>query len=396
MSLDVAASIDRREHVPRTVVDRSDQPLPGRRIGVMLPNWVGDAVMATPALRALRRHYGPTAELTGIMNPTVADVLAGTNFVDDVVLYQRRSPARALGLLSVARRLRRRRLDGLLLFTNSFSSAVLGRLSGARRRIGYARYGRGPLLTRALQPPGRRAQLVPVSAVDYYLKLAYAVGCPPESPRLELAVTAADDATADQVLRGLALDAGRPLITFNNGGAYGAAKKWPREHWVGLAQRLVSQTEVSVLVVCGPAERSEAAHIEREAASNRVRSLAMVGPSIGLTKACVAGSCVVVTTDSGVRHFAAAFGVPCVTLFGPSDPRWSHNYHVEERILRVDLPCSPCGRRTCPLHHHRCLRDVTESAVYEAVRSRLDARCGEGGQLRVATGVVSSPSPCAD
>jgi heptosyltransferase-2 len=393
MSLDLATSIDRREHVPQAVANRADLPLSCRRIGIMLPNWIGDVVMATPALRALRRHYGAETELIGIMNPAAAEVLAGTKFVDDVVLYQRRSPAREVRLLSVARRLRRRGLDGLLLFTNSFSSAVVGWLSRARQRVGYARYGRGPLLTAALQPPRYGSKLVPIPAVDYYLNLAYAVGCPSEPPRLELEVPAADHAAADRILGDLALDAGRPLVTLNNGGAYGAAKKWPREHFVRLARRLVAQTEASVLIVCGPAERPEAAHIEREAASDRVRSLAAVEPSLGLTKACVARSRVVVSTDSGVRHFAAAFGVPCVTLFGPSDPRWSHNYHPAERILRVDLPCSPCGRRNCPLHHQRCLRDLAVSAVYGAVLSRVDAPCGES---RLFAGSVSGPSPGTD
>ena len=396
MNLDPAASIDHRECEPHFVADRPDQPLSGRRIGILLPNWIGDVVMATPALRALRRHYGADAELVGVMNPAAADVLAGTSFVDDVVLYQRHSPQRDLGLVPVARRLRRRGLDGLLLFTNSLSSAVLGWLSRARQRIGYARYGRGPLLTAPLQPPRRGAKLIPISAVDYYLNLAYAAGCPPEPPRLELAVSTTDHAAADRVLQSLALDAGRPLVTLNNGGAYGAAKKWPSEYWVGLAQRLVAQTDASVLVVCGPAERSEAAHIAREAASDRVRSLAAVEPSIGLTKACVARSRVLVSTDSGVRHFAVAFGVPCVTLFGPSDPRWSHNYHPMEQILRVDLPCSPCGRRNCPLRHQRCLRDLAVSAVYEAVRSRLNDSCEECGESRMFDDIVPGPSPCAN
>jgi len=335
--------------------------------------------MSTPALRALRRHFGD-ADLVGIMNPAAAEVLAGTTLIDDVVLYERRSPARNLGLLSVARRLRRRGLDALVLFTNSFSSAVLGWLSGAPQRVGYARYGRSPLLTAPLPPPRRGLKLVPVPAVDYYLQLAHAVGCPPEPPRLELVVPAADRAAADRVLRELALDPRRPLVTLSNGGAYGAAKKWPKEHVIGLARRLVRQTEASVLVVCGPAERSEAAHIERQAASHRVRSLAAVEPSLGLTKACIARSHVLVSTDSGVRHFAAAFGIPCVTLFGPSDPRWSHNNHPAERILHVALPCSPCGRRTCPLHHHQCLRGLPVPTVYEAVCSHLPgphAMCAE-------------------
>jgi heptosyltransferase-2 len=324
--------------------------------------------MATPALRALRRHYGEGARLVGVMSPVAADVLAGTDFLDDVVLYQRRS-GRQFGLLAVAAQLRRQRLDRLLLLTNSLSSGLLGWLSRARERIGYVRYGRGPLLTRRLAPPRSGRTLVPVSAVDYYLRLAYAAGCAVEPPRLELVVSPAQRIAAERVWNHLGIDAGRPLVSLSNGGGYGPAKKWPIENLVRLTQRLATETEAAVLVLCGPAERSEAMEIERDAGSRLVRSLAAHEPSIGLTKACVQRSRVVVSTDSGVRHIAAALGVPGVTLFGPSDPRWSENYHRGERRLRLDLACSPCSRRECPLAHQRCLRDLSADAVFDAVRT---------------------------
>lgn len=341
-----------------------------RRVGIMLPNWIGDVVMATPALRALRGHFGDGTELVGIMNRMAADVVDGSDFVDHLVYYERRSRVR--GLLSTAARIRQLRLEQLILFPNSFSSALLAYLGCARERIGYGRYGRSPLLTTVLPPPRSRHGLVPVSAVDYYLDLARAVGCAVDaSPRLELSVTNPDRLAADRLFERKSIDASRPLVTLNNGGGYGAAKKWPLERVIDFAERLVTGTDASVLFVCGPAERGDAARIEQAVAAPRIYTLADMEPSIGLTKACVERSDVLVSTDSGVRHFAAAFDVPCVTLFGPSDPRWSHNYHAREQRLRIDLACSPCGRRTCPLRHHRCMRDISVDQVLQAVAERL-------------------------
>ncbi len=337
-----------------------------RRIGVMLPNWIGDAVMATPALRAVRRHYGREVDVVGIMSPMIADVLNGKDFFDTIIPYQRRTRDR--GIVSVASQIRRLSLESLILLPNSFSSALLAWLGRVPQRIGYGRYGRSPLLTTSLAAPRVRGKPIPVSAVDYYRNLVHSIGCPvDDDPTLELAVTSADRTQADRILGRLSFDSSRPLVTLNNGGGYGAAKRWPLEYVIRLSQVIVAETEANVLIVCGSAERPDTARIKHATTSPRIQTLADVEPSIGLTKACVERSDVLVTTDSGVRHFAAAFDVPCVTLFGPSDPAWSENYHTTEQQLRVNLPCSPCGRRVCPLNHHRCLRDVSVDQVFRAV-----------------------------
>ena len=128
-----------------------------------------------------------------------------------------------------------------------------------------------------------------------------------------------------------------------------------------------------MLFLCGPAERDSVRDICRRANHPHVRSLADQKLSVGLTKACVRRSRLMVTTDSGPRHIAAAFGVPTVTLFGPTDPRWSHNYHPTSIDLHLDLPCSPCGDRICPLKHHRCMRELTVEHVMAAANALLDS-----------------------
>lgn len=159
-------------------------------IGIVLPNWIGDCVMATPALRAIRQRLPAPHRLIGVMQPYVADVLAGTDWLDETIFCQRRSDKPAHRFNSVVDQLQHRELDTMLLLTNSLSTAYLAWRSGAKQRIGYARGGRSLLLTKRLhaQKEGRRWK--PVSAVDYYLELAYALDCPVETRRLELATTA--------------------------------------------------------------------------------------------------------------------------------------------------------------------------------------------------------------
>ncbi len=341
------------------------------QIGVVLPNWIGDVAMATPTLRALRQFQGTSGRLVGVMRPHLAEVLAGTSWLDETVFFDRKSSNSAHHFWAAARKLRECNLDTIVLLTNSLSTAALAWFSRAKQRVGYVRHGRGLLLNRKLYPPRRGRQLLPTSAVEYYLKLAYSLGCPTESRRIELAVTPKDADAADRVWNQLKFTGGEPVVCLNTGGRYGQAKHWPAEYFVGLARRIVTELDARVLLICGPAEREAVRAIEHAAAHTRVRSLAAEKPCIGLSKACVARSQLLVTTDSGPRHFAAAFEVPVITLFGAKDPAWSETHFDQATHLRLDLPCSPCGQRTCPLEHHRCMRDLTVDKVFDVVRQKL-------------------------
>ncbi len=342
-------------------------------IGVFLPNWIGDAAMATPALRALRKRFPAPARLVGIVRPYIAEVLAGAPWCDEMLLYEPRAARRELSSWSLVATMRRRRLDVCVLLTNSLRTAALAWLGGARRRVGYNCEGRGVFLTDRLRPPPNRRRMS-ISTVDYYLELAYALGCPPESHRLELATLPQDEQAADRIWDKLSLSDAPRVAVFNTGGAYGDAKHWPQEHFAALARRVADELEMAVLLICGPNERAAAAEIAQRANHPRVRTLAEETLSVGLSKACVRRAEVMVTTDSGPRHFAAAFQVPTIALFGPTDPVLSANYNAHETRLRLPLACSPCMARTCPLQHHRCLRDLTPDQAFSAVAAILQGR----------------------
>ncbi|MBN1589299.1 MAG: lipopolysaccharide heptosyltransferase II [Pirellulales bacterium] len=338
-------------------------------IALFLPNWLGDLVMATPVLRALRKHFGPDARIVGIMRPYLRDVLGGTNWLSEQWYFNPTDKRPEFRRRALIQRMRAERFDLSVLVPNSFSSAWTVWRGGAQRRVGYVRYGRGLLLTDRLHPPRRNGRRVEEPMVDYYLRLAETVGCPAESRRLELHATPADEASADGVWNDLGLRKDGRVITLNSSGAYGGAKLWPVEHFGLLARRIVAELKYDVLVMCGPKERVIARDIVRHSGSDRVFSMADQPISIGTSKAVMARSRLMVSTDSGPRHVAAAMGRPVVTLFGPMLPVWSENPTQRAANLYLDLDCIGCHKRVCPLGHHRCMRDLTVDMVYhETVR----------------------------
>ncbi len=344
------------------------------RLGVFLPNWVGDVVMATPALRAMRKLVGDEGQLVGIMRPYVAEVLAGSNLLHQRIIYKK--PARWKGIAGreVYQALRSAQLDRAILLTNSMSTAWMAWRSGAHERYGYRGQARSWLLTKRFsQPIADDGE--PIPTIDGYRHLAEAAGCEPVSTRLELATTAADEVAADTVWEKLRLPSGDQVVVLNSGGAFGAAKLWPAEHFAELARRIVAGGKYSVLVNCGPAEREVAREIVAKANVPGVVSLADVEQlPIGLAKACVRRCRLLVTTDSGPRFFGIAFGRPVVTLFGPTDPLRTETHYAAESCLSLSLDCQPCMERTCPLLHHRCMRDLSVDTVYGAVAEKLAAR----------------------
>jgi heptosyltransferase II len=354
-------------------------------IGVILPNWVGDLTMATPTLRALRRRY-PDDRIVGVARRFLAPLLEGTPWLNHVYPWEHHGRGAIGQTWRLVRRLRSERLDVLVLLRASLYAGAVGRLSGAKRVVGYAKNWRSALLTDPVPPLHHGRGSEPVSAVDDFLHLAEYLGCPVESRNLELATMPADEAAADGVWQRLGLPQGERVILLNSGGAYGAAKHWPAEHCAELARRAAVELGLTTLVLCGPGERDSAAAIERvanEALSGsaprgaaRVRSMAGEDVSFGTTKAIVRRARLLVTTDSGPRHMAAALNTPTVVLFGPIDPRWSRNYQRDSIELRLPLECSPCGRRVCPLGHQKCLRDLRPTDVLQAVGQLLERTVG--------------------
>lgn len=339
------------------------------KIAAFLPNWIGDAVMATPALRAVKNTF-PEADIVAIMRPYVADVLAGLDLVDRVLLHDPRGKSSTNYGWHFVSRMRQEKFDTALLFPNSLRSATLAWLSGAKQRIGFNRDGRGLLLTDRITP---KPKSKPHPAIDEYNRLAQALGCTDTTRNMELATLPEDDLNWNQFWnRHDPRLKTKGIVTLNPGGAFGAAKHWPSESFGQLAKQIATKLDKTVLVLCGPSERDEAKKITQTADHPNVVSLANASPSIGLTKAAVRHSELLVTTDSGPRHFAPPFGIPVVTLFGPTHIAWSETYYPRAIHLQHEVDCGPCQQRTCPLGHHKCMTDLTPDRVFSATASLLD------------------------
>jgi heptosyltransferase-2 len=270
-----------------------------------------------------------------------------------------------------------------VLFPNSFRSALAAWLGGCRRRVGYARYGRSWLLTDALPPlRDRRGRLTPSPAIDAYNLLAERAGCPPPGCSMELYTTPADEKAANQVWEAARFADYPEVVCLNPGAAFGSAKHWPAGHFAALARDLADWRGCGVLVLCGPAEADLAREIAAAVRRPGVFALSdLTSParpdapplSLGLSKAAVRRVDLLVTTDSGPRHFAAAFDRPVVTLFGPTHIAWTETYFPRAVHLQKQVECGPCQRRVCPLDH-RCMTGLTPAEALAAAQRLLPRR----------------------
>lgn len=341
-------------------------------VAIFLPNWIGDVVMATPALRALRAHFR-SAKITGVCRPYVTGLLDGSSWFDEIALLDKRGhwkhrwPA-------IAWQLRKSKIDLAVLFPNSFRTALVAWAAGSKRIVGFDRYGRAWMLTDRLEAArNAEGRIRPTPIIDDYNRLAEAIGCAAPGHRMELFTTGEDERAADDVWRKFELQHRSEVFCLNPGAAFGAAKHWDGAYFAKLAQMLTDQRGAGVLVLCGPGECDLARQIAVRAARPGVHSLADAPLSLGLAKALIRRCTLLVTTDSGPRHFAAAFDRPVVTLFGPTHIAWTETYFAKAVHLQKQVPCGPCQQRVCPTGDHRCMRDLLPDEVYRAAADLLAA-----------------------
>lgn len=334
------------------------QPL--KRILVRQTNWIGDAVMTTPALAALRGGF-PEAEIVVLANPLVAELFRFHPAVDRVMIIDKKNEHRGVGgLLSLATQLRYQQFDAAVLLQNAIEAALLAFAAAIPRRAGYTTDGRRLLLNYP----------VPVSSADkalhhtrYYLQLLERLGIQAPSADLCLACSAEETAWARTQL------GADNVIAINPGAAYGSAKRWLPERFAEVADRLATRYAAKIVLTGGAAEKEIGQDI---AAAMTAQPLNMIGQTSVRQMMALLSCCrLLVTNDSGPMHVAAAFGVPIVAVFGPTDHTTTCPASAQVKIVRKETDCAPCLLRQCP-SDHRCMTAISAADVYQAATQLLD------------------------
>jgi heptosyltransferase II len=315
---------------------------------VLAPNWLGDAIMALPAIRDVRRHFAGQP-LSIAARPSIGAVFRAVPGIDRIIIL---GPEKESSQLKA---------DIGILLPNSFRSAWILKRAGVKERWGYRSDFRGPLLTRPVRKPRGR-----VSFPEYYSHLVRQLGMETGPLTARLHVPAETRAAALSLLQQHGWQPGQPLVGIAPGAAFGHAKRWPPKRYAELAAQLIGAGTACVIL-----GRSE----DRDAARD-IRGIDLIGKTDLMTLMGVVSHCdVVAANDSGALHLAAGLGVPVVGIWGPTDERYSRPITPHEDAHTVtavseSVFCRPCFLADCPIDH-RCMKRISTARVHDAVRRFL-------------------------
>lgn len=341
-------------------------------------NWLGDAVMTTPALRRLRVAF-PAARITLLATPRTTGLFTGSGLVDSVLIYHRQEEG-VQAFWQMTRVLRAHRFDLALLFQNAFEAALLAKLGQIPLRLGYAAQGRSLLLTHRLKRGQQHRNRHQVHDYLDLVALAERVCTgqtptpltPPDLlPKLNASIDQMQEAEVLLRQQGVA-STHHPVIVLNAGATNSHAKCWPEERFAALADQFTTRLQAQIIFIGAPSERENAARVLAQMHTRAALNLAgetSMTQLVGLLARCD----LLVSNDTGPAHIAAALGRPTLTLFGPTNEFETAPTGERAALLRVaDIECARCMHRVCPIDH-RCMTRLEVAAVAERALQLLHA-----------------------
>lgn len=335
-----------------------------RSILIRHTNWIGDAVMALPALEAVRDNF-PESSITVLARPWVASLLENHPAVDRVLTIEKgRGPINHFKEINrVAGRIRALEFDLAVLFQNAFEAALISFLGGVKTRVGYNTDGRGLLLSHSLE---RDRDVLRRHQVEYYLAILRGLGWEAKSrePRLFVAPKDLDAGWALLSSEGAGKD--DYLLGMSPGAAYGPAKRWPPERFAAIGDWAAQRWGARVVIVGSGGEKDlcrEVAEAMKHPPIN-VCGMTTLGEAMALIRTCR----FFVTNDSGLMHVAAALDVPMVAVFGSTDHHATGPRSKKAVVVRRETPCSPCLKPVCPTDF-RCMLDIEPGQVWREMEN---------------------------
>lgn len=326
---------------------------------VRTANWVGDAVMTLPAMTAVRETY-PEAYIVVVANPLVAQLLENHPACDEIIIFNKKTEhAGILGMLKFTAILRRQKFDCAILFQYAIEAALMSFLAGIPRRVGFTTDGRRFLLTHPV--PFSEVEKT-IHQADAFLRIVNYYGIEASKKVQELALLEKEQQWAKEHLPD------GPVVVINPGAAYGAAKRWYPERFAAVGDLLAQEYGMTSVLTGGPGEVEIGRDIESAMQSPVLNFIGKT--SVRQMMSLIDAASLMITNDSGPMHVGAAFKVPIVAVFGPTNHTTTSPFTDDYRIVRNNVECSPCMLRECPIDH-RCMDRVTVDDVMKAVRSFL-------------------------
>ncbi|HEY6804668.1 MAG TPA: lipopolysaccharide heptosyltransferase II [Pyrinomonadaceae bacterium] len=332
------------------------------RVVVRGTNWVGDSVMTVPALRALRKVL-PNAKITLVLRPGAKGLFVDADFVDEVLVYDRRN---FLSAFSQVGEWRKHHFDLAVLFQNAFEAALIPFLAGVPLRLGYATEARQRLLTHPIPVPEWRSTrhevfyyLYLITALEQFLYQTSSICEGDPDTALELSPERKTEAT--RLLSSFGVSADKSVVVLCPGSINSRAKRWPAESFARLADRLITDGR-QVVIVGSPGELDVTNQVTSKM---KLKPVVLTGKTTIDELTATLGLCdLLVTNDTGPAHIAAALGRPTLVIFGPTNPLTTRPFSGQAEILRHPPDCAPCMLRDCPIDH-RCMTAITVDEVME-------------------------------
>ena len=334
---------------------------------VRCPNWVGDVVMATPTLDCLRDNF-PAARITGAIRRNLRAVVEDGPWFDDIIdCEDKKWP----GFWRMVKRIRAMKPDMAVILPNSIRSTLPFRLGRAKRIYGYRRSLRSLLLSGGPRPMRNGTKITPIPTQDYYLEICRWLGLTlPAAREPRLFIGHDLQKQGDDLLKRYGIQEQDKVVALNPGASFGSSKCWPAEHFAVAAELFERHMQAKILLLSGPGEDEIVQTILTKTGAAIINTCPD-RVDLALLKPLVRRCNLLITNDTGPRHYAVAFHVPVVVIMGPTDPRYTSANLERTTVIRKELDCSPCHKKVCPTDH-RCMKDITPQMVFEAGKRLLE------------------------